>query len=111
MEVVADPARKTLTFRGLFPALDRTSPIARELAAAVAGRSSRELPEHKRLDPRRARVASRLRSGEMSLVVTVRGAHYPYAAQNTLNLVNELFLLLHERYPDYLIEHFGLSPE
>jgi hypothetical protein len=28
-----------------------------------------------------------------------------------LNLVNELFLMLHETYPDYLVAEFGLSAE
>jgi hypothetical protein len=108
---VFDPARKTLTFRNLLPAVDRRSAMARDLAALVAGRSARQLPEHKRLDPRRARVSASIRRGEMSLIVTVRGAHHAYAAANALNLVNELFLLLHEQYPDYLIDHFGMSPE
>ena len=45
------------------------------------------------------------------LVVTVRGRNHAYAVRHVLNLVNELFLYLHESYPEYLIERFGLSPE
>jgi len=38
-------------------------------------------------------------------------SHHAYAVQRGLNLVNQLFLFLQERYPEYLIEHFGLPAE
>ena len=30
---------------------------------------------------------------------------------HALNLINELFLALHTSYPEYLVEHFGMSTE
>ena len=41
----------------------------------------------------------------------MRGRHHQYAVKAALNLINDLFLLLHEAYPEYLVEHFGLSTE
>ena len=67
--------------------------------------------QRKRLDARRAKAACLVRRGDFSLTMSIRGQYYEYAVQKALNLVNELFLLLHETYPDYMIEHFGLSAE
>ena len=98
-------------FDALFPGLQRSSRAARGLNAIVAMRSSPRQPAHKRLDRRRADVSGTIKGGDWSLVVTVRGRNHAYAVRHALNLVNELFLFLHESYPEYLIERFGLSPE
>jgi hypothetical protein len=106
-----DRGAGTLTFVDLLTHVDRRSAMARELAALVAGRTSRALPGHKRIDARRASIEASIGRGTFSLVVSVRGAQQKYATRYALNLVNELFLLLHEKYPEYLVEHFGLSSE
>lgn len=111
MRAVFDAGRGSLTFNALLPGLPRTAAPARELSAIVALRRSPRQPAHKRLDGRRARVTAHTRGGDWSLVVTVRGGNHEYAVRHALNLVNELFLFLHESHPDYLIERFGLSPE
>jgi hypothetical protein len=56
-------------------------------------------------------VSGATRRGDWSLTVTVRGRNHEYAVQRALNLINELFLFLHESHPEYLVRHFGLSPE
>jgi hypothetical protein len=106
-----DPAVRALTFRRLFPAVRSRPAIAGALHELVAHRASRDLPPHKRLDKRKAILASSVRNGDWTLKVTVRGRNDEYATRFTLNVVNELFLLLHESFPDYLIEHFGISGE
>jgi hypothetical protein len=111
MRAVFDARRGSLAFDALFPGLQRSSPAIRGLNAIVATRSSPRQPAHKRLDRRRADVSGAIKGGDWSLVVTVRGRNHAYAVRHALNLVNELFLFLHESYPDYLIERFGLSPE
>jgi hypothetical protein len=111
MHAVFDPARDVLSFPTLFPRIDRHSPIARDLHALVADRTRGAVPGHKRVDGRRARIAAALHRGDWSLAVEIRGANHEYGVRRVLNLINELFLLLHERYPDYLIERFGLSAE
>lgn len=81
------------------------------LDALVRSRTERGQPAHQRIDGRKARVSRTVRRGDWSLVVTIRGANHHYAVQRALNLINELFLALHETYPEYLIERFGLSAE
>lgn len=54
---------------------------------------------------------SRVRKGDLSLSVEIRGSNHAYAVKQALNLVNELFLALQERRPEYLIERFGFSTE
>lgn len=85
--------------------------MAAALDAVVRSRSARGQPPHKRLDGRRARASSAVRRGDWSLVVAIRGANHEYAVQGALNLINDLFLALHDGWPEYLIERFGLSTE
>lgn len=111
--LVYDPARRLLSFRELFPDLGARSPIAAALREVVAERSTRCVPAHKRLDGRRAHARCAVQRNRFSLSMAVRGGttNDSYAVRQMLNLVNELFLVLHEKYPDYLIAHFGLSSE
>lgn len=111
MRAVFDPRRGVLRFPGLFPAIDATSAMARELKTLVAGRTRNDQPAHKRIDARRARITSAVRLGDWSLAVEIRGANHEYAVRHALNLINELFLALHESYPEYLVAHFGMSTE
>jgi hypothetical protein len=111
MRAVFDARRGVLTFDALFPGIAPASAPASGLAALVRERTSPRLPPHKRLDGRRARVSGATRRGDWSLTVTVRGRNHEYAVQRALNLINELFLFLHESHPEYLVRHFGLSPE
>jgi hypothetical protein len=111
MHAVFDARRGVLSFPSLFPGVARPSPKASGLDAIVRDSSSSRQPAHKRLDGRRVRVTGTVRRGDWWLVITVRGRNHAYAVQRALNLVNDLFLFLHESHPEYLIEHFGLSPE
>lgn len=106
-----DPARRVLAFKNLFPHIAARSPVATALREVVAGRSTGRVPAHKRLDRRKLQASCGVHRGSFSLTMRVRGEHEAYAVQQSLNLVNELFLTLHETYPDYLIAQFGLSAE
>lgn len=101
--------RGVLTFPILLP---QASPaIAAAMRSLVAARSTRAVPDHKRIDARRARLACAVSKGNFSLSVEIRGRNQQYAVSKTLNLVNEMFVALHESRPDYLVEHFGISQE
>jgi hypothetical protein len=106
-----DPRRDMLTFEDLLPSVGRASPMLDDVKSMVSGRTSRALPAHKRIDARRASLGGAIRRGSWSRVVAVHGGHHAYATRYGLNLVNDLFLLLHERYPDYLVAQFGMSGE
>jgi hypothetical protein len=77
----------------------------------VAERATRSVPDHKRVDARRARLTASITKGDFSLAIAIRGANHEYAVKRALNLINDLFVMLHERHPEYLIEQFGLSSE
>lgn len=111
MRATFDTARGVLAFPALFPGVEARSPLVHRLDALVGSRTERNVAAHKRIDARKASVSRTVRRGDWSLIVTIRGANHEYAAQRALNLINELFLALHEGYPEYLIERFGLSPE
>lgn len=100
---------RTLRFPGLLPAISKE--IAAQMTAIIAARGIRGVPAHKRLDARRARFSSASRKGAFSLRVEVRGRNHDYAVKTALNLINEMFVTLQERHPEYLIEHFGMSAE
>lgn len=111
MDVVFDPPRRRLRFPRLFPHVGSRSPMVADLRRAVAARGGRTVPPHKRLDQRKARVSCEVREGGFRLTVDIKGAQEAYAVRAALNLVNDLFLLLHQSYPDYLVEQFGISTE
>ena len=101
--------RGVLSFPVLLPGA--SSAIAAAMRSLVSARSTRAVPDHKRVDARRARLACASSKGDFSLSVQIRGRNQQYAVSKTLNLVNEMFVALHEGHPDYLVEHFGISQE
>jgi hypothetical protein len=104
-----DPRTGTIRFPDLLPAIDNT--LAADVSAVLDARSRRGVPEHKRIDRRRARISGAMRRGAYSLQVVVRGDNHDYAVKTALNLINDMFVALHEHHPEYLIEQFGMSPE
>ena len=104
-----DPRTNTLRFPALLPDISKTA--AAEMADVINARRHRGTPDHKRLDARRTRFETAFRKGAVSLTATVRGRNHDYAVQTALNLINEMFVTLQERHPEYLIEHFGMSAE
>jgi hypothetical protein len=109
MTAVSDPRRRTLSFPALFPAITRDAHA--DLRAIVAARATRGVPAHKRIDARKLRVSLVTRKGDVSLSGEMRGANHDYAVKTLLNLINELFVCLHEAHPEYLVHQFGISTE
>ena len=111
MHAAFDARRGVLAFPTLFPHVEARSPMAIDLKSLVGSRMRKDQPAHKRLDARRARITCAVRKGDWALAIEVRGANHAYAVRHVLNLINELFLALHASYPEYLVEHFGMSTE
>jgi hypothetical protein len=108
---VFDAHRGVLTFPALLPHVDSASALAADLRHILASRSGRQQPAHKRVDARRARLSGGVRYDNWSLAVHIRGANHEYAVRLVLNVINETFVVLQDKYPEYLAEHFGLSTE
>jgi hypothetical protein len=109
VDAVFNPRTNTLTFPALLPALGKAA--AADVAAVIGSLARRDTPTHKRLDARRARITGAVRRGAFTLSIGIRGANHEYAVKAALNLINEIFVMLQECHPDYLIEQFGMSTE
>lgn len=111
MELVVDTAKQTLRFKQLLPGVLAGSELNTELKSFVEGRHDRELPEHRRVDRRRAQVSCTNRKGFVSVSLKVKNNQYAYGVNRIVNLVHELFLYLRETHPEYLVENFDVPQE
>jgi hypothetical protein len=112
-QIVHDTRRGELIFRNVLPAVPGRSRMYRELKAFVEERTSPALPEHRRIDPRKARVTMANRRGMVSLAVSLRDSHLEYGVRKAVNLIHELFVefLRDPLYFSYMVEHFQLDPD
>lgn len=110
-ELVLDPGRRSLRFPLLLPSLP--SGMDSELRSFIRQRQTDDLPEHRRIDPRRADVRIRNRAGDISLTITALDGDLDYATGKLIHLVHEIFvaLLREGSFFDYAVETFGLNPE
>ncbi len=111
MELNLDTTRHVLRFRQLLPGITADSPMYTELKSFIAERHDKQLPDHRRIDRRRAEVTCSNRGGFVSISLQVKNNQYTYGVSKIVNLVHELFVLLRESYPDYLVENFDIPQE
>jgi hypothetical protein len=106
--------RRVLTFTALWPHVGSIPTLRERLQGEARARTSPSLPSHRRVDTRRATISTRVEKGDLALRVSIEsrlGRDGGYAVRRALGVVNDLFLFLHECYPDYLAAHFGVSQE
>ena len=87
------------------------SALYSELKRFLKTRSDFELPDHRRIDPKRAEVLCVNRGGKVSIGLKVKRNQYPYALNRLVNLVHELFVQLNDLHPDYMCENFDVPQE
>jgi hypothetical protein len=110
--VTYDWKRKTISFPQLFPKIGAGSELEAELKAFIRKLSSRDRPEHRRLDARRITVRYSNRGGSGSLLFLVAGNHYEYAVSKALNTIHEIFVgFLNVRHADYMRESLRVEEE
>ena len=109
--VVLDAHRHTIRFPTLLP--DADSSMCRELGEFLKSRHSRNLPEHRRIDPRKASIRCSNRGGGIAVSLTVKGGDYAYGTRKLIHVVNEIFMvfLSDGRYHEYLVRTFNLEPD
>lgn len=85
----------------------------REFKEFVASRHSETLPEHRRVDPAKARVKCGNRGSNISLTLTVEDGDFEYGVRKLIHVVHETYLdfLPDGRYYDYMLEIFNLDPD
>ena len=111
MELSVDPAKHVLRFRQLLPGVPADSAMYAELKGFIRGRHDDALPDHRRIDRRRAEVSCSNRGGVVSVSLRVKSHEYAYGVNRLVNLVHELFLHLGDAHPDYLAENFDVPQE
>jgi hypothetical protein len=111
MELQVDTAKHDLRFRQLLPGVPARSLLYADLKDFIHSRHDGELPEHRRIDRRRAEVSCFSRGGFLSVSLRVKNNQYAYGVNRIVNLVHELFLHLREAHPEYLMENFDVPQE
>src|ERR1700693_3990637 len=71
--LTCDLKRKRLSLPDLLPGVEKNSLMYKELKAFLKARTDPGLPDHRRVDPGLATIASRLRDGLVSLELTLLG--------------------------------------
>jgi hypothetical protein len=110
-ELVMDARRKTLHFPLLLPSVRPRSTMYREFQRFLRDCAAASVPEHRRIDPRKARISCANVRGNVSLTLTVRGDNYEYAARKIVQLVHEVFLIFLLPYFDWECEVYDLDPD
>ena len=105
------PTTGAFVFRDLLPNVPARSPVGVALRCFVGSRTGRDLPEHRRIDPRRAAVRGYVRGGAFSVALTAERNHHGYGVHRAVNLIHEIFMQLHTYFPEYMWENFDASQE
>jgi hypothetical protein len=111
MELNVDTSKQMLRFRQLLPGVPASSKMYAELKSFIRQRHDRELPDHRRIDRRRAEVSCTNRGGFVSVSLKVKNNQYAYGVNRVVNLVHELFIHLRDAYPEYMAENFDVPQE
>jgi len=112
-ELALDVPGKTLHFPAVLPGVPARSPMYRDLRAFLKARQSAETPEHRRVDPARARLVVSNQRGAVSLALTVKDGDFDYATRKMIHIVHEIFMvfLVDGPYYEYMVEQLGLDPD
>jgi hypothetical protein len=111
LELRVDTAKHELKFQRLLPGVPARSPLYAELKSFIAARHAAALPEHRRVDRRRAEASCSNRGGYVSLALKVKNRQYAYGVNRLVNLAHELFVHLRAAHPEYLVENFDVPQE
>lgn len=109
--LTCDARRNRLALVDLLPGVQSASVMHKELRAFLRSRSSADLPQHRRVDPQRGAVTSRVRDGLVSIELTLHGQEYEYGTRKLINVGHEVFLFLSEYWADYMCKTFQLNAE
>jgi hypothetical protein len=111
--VTYNPARQTLTFVDLLPAVPARSAMDRHLRTFIASRSDKSVPEHRRVDLKKVSVSVLNRKNAISVAFALKPRQIEYGTRKAVHLVHEVLMdfLNDSEYVDYNIEHFNLNPE
>lgn len=107
-----DGSKAALRIATVLPQLSAKSALYRDFKRFLESRGDAGLPDHRRIDPARARVKSSNRAGNVALTMKILDGDYEYGTRKLIHLLNEIYLqFLHDdgRYLDWLTATFQLE--
>jgi len=111
-DLLFDAKTKTLRIPVVMPSVDAA--MYAHYKEFVKERCSDAEPEHRRINPKKARVRTACKGGKVGLsVVVAADGDVEYALRKLIHLVHETYMvfLYDGRYYSYLIDTFGLDPD
>jgi hypothetical protein len=111
MNLVVDERRQSLEFKDILPGVAARSREYVQLRRFLRSRHSPDLPEHRRVDPSKAKIACSGRGGAMSIMLELESNEQAYGVNRIVNLAHELFVHLRDSWPEYLMENFDVSQD
>jgi hypothetical protein len=112
-ELLLDVQHGALLFPAVLPGVPSRSDMYRELRAFLKSRQTDEVPEHRRVNPAKARVTLSNQRGIVSLSLTVKDGDFDYATRKLIQIVHEIFMvfLVDGPYFEYMVKQLGLDPD
>lgn len=112
-DFIFDFHRNTMRFPIVLPNLPADSAMYLELKRFIKSRQSGAVPDHRRIDSRKAQVRSYNRGGNVSVALSVVDGDFEYCTRKLINLVHEIFMvfLVDGSYYEYMVETFDLDPD
>jgi hypothetical protein len=112
-ELLLDVPEGTLRFPEVLPGVPSRSAMYRELRAFLKERHSAEVPEHRRVNPVKARVTLSNKIGVVSLTLRSKDGDFDYATRKIIQIVHEILMvfLVDGPYYEYMVEQLGLDPD
>lgn len=111
-ELIFDTKKRTLHFPMVLPKVPARSEMYKHFQRWLTERHSAELLDHRRVDPKKAKLSCAHLRGSISVTMTVRDRDYEYATRKLIHTVHEVFLsFVPDHYFEYMIEAFDLDPD
>ena len=113
LELVLSVSKSTLRLGTVLPNIRSRSIMSREVKKFVEALHSSQRPDHRRIDPARARLLCSNRSGNIVLTMTVLANEFEYATRKLIHATNEIFMIFLRDgpYSEYIQEVFGADPD
>jgi hypothetical protein len=111
LEFDIDTEKAILTFKHLLPNVPPASGLYADLKSFLKTRCGADVPNHRRIDAKRAEVVWGNRAGNVSIALKVSNGQYAYGLNRLVNLVHEIFVQLNDSHPDYMCENFDVPQE
>ena len=108
-DLIVDSRRGTIRCPLVLPQVG--SAMYRQFRAFLNSCQDPALPEHRRVDSRKAGVTCANRGGDVSLTMTLRGRDYEYGVRKFIHLIQEIYLVFLVEHFEYQVEAFDLDPD